>query len=187
MGEGSVNQYLVLRIERDGLHLGYRIDFAETPAATELRALDANGDGTLSDTERQNYLAAHRDEWASRVTLTVNGKERDLKVTDATLKLTDGSDGRKTLLVMLDLTVDKQAWNATANRAEIAIGNYSHIPGWREAAVLAGDGCWVVDGTKRAKAKVLDSRAETGDEAKDWTMAFGFETKGTAATTRANQ
>lgn len=187
LGDGSVNQYLVLRVERDALHVGYRIDFAETPTATELRALDADGDGTISDAERQKYLAGRQDEWASRITVTLNGKECDLKVADATLKLSDGTGGRKTLLVMLDLVADKQAWRDKENRAEVAVGNYSRIAGWREAAVLAGDGCWVVDGGQRRKAEVLDSRAETGEEGKDWVVAFGFEAKGAATTTRVSQ
>lgn len=179
LGETSVNQYLVLRVEGDGLHIGYRIDFAETPAAQELRQLDADGDGTVSEAEQKKYLASRQDEWVSRVTMMVNDKECGLKVTEASLKLSDGAGGRKTLLVMLDVVADKKAWTAGRNRAQVTVGNYSHVAGWREAAVLCGEGFWVVDNEQRGKAKVLDTRAETAEEGRDWMVGFAFEAKGT--------
>src|SRR4051794_28536776 len=103
MGENSVNQYLLLRVQSDGVHVGYRIDFAENATATELRTLDANSDGTVSDEEHAAYLKDRTEEWASRMTTMVDGKEVAPKVSAVELKLTDGGAGRKTMLVMIDM------------------------------------------------------------------------------------
>jgi nickel/cobalt transporter (NicO) family protein len=139
LGDNSINQYLLLRIQPDGVHVSYRLDFAENLTAVELRSLDADHDGTVSDAERQAYLADHADEWASRITVSVNGKEHPAKVTSTDLKLTLTSPGRQTLLVMVDLVATMEKIPAGRTKITVVTGNYAGIPGWRECAALAAD------------------------------------------------
>src|SRR4051812_14143895 len=80
MGENSVNQYMLLRVAGDGVRVGYRIDFAENVTATEMRALDANSDGTVSGEEKAAYLKDRSEEWASRLTVAMDGKGATAKV-----------------------------------------------------------------------------------------------------------
>lgn len=173
MGENSISQYLMIRAGKDGLRIGYRMDFAENPTVIQLRELDADHNGTISETEQKAYLDAHGGEWASRISVKIDGKEIALKPTAADLKVSDGVGGRKTLLVMLDYVAAAPV--AGQNQAKITVGNYSGIAGWREAAVLASDACWIVDGEKRVKAKVLEQRAELAESGKDWSLTFVYD------------
>ncbi|HZZ41450.1 MAG TPA: hypothetical protein VFE58_00805 [Tepidisphaeraceae bacterium] len=172
LGENSINQYLLLRIQPDGLHVSYRLDFAENLTAIEMRTLDADHDGNVSDAEQKAYLADHADEWASRITVRISGKERKIKVVSVDLKLTPTGNGRSTLLILLDVVAATDPLPSGATSISVVTGNYDHIPGWRECAALAADRFWIQDGNKQVKSKLLDQRGETAEKGDDWTVAF---------------
>src|SRR5215211_5984505 len=56
LGNFTVNQYSRIEIGADEAHLVYVLDLAELPTVADRPLLDSDGDGVISDSERESYL-----------------------------------------------------------------------------------------------------------------------------------
>ena len=57
MGNFSVSHNTSFEIERGWFRVALRIDIAEIPTVEEMKSLDANHDGQVSEAEKKAYLA----------------------------------------------------------------------------------------------------------------------------------
>ena len=58
LGNFTVNQYSRVEVTADGPRIVYVLDLAEVPAFQEMRVIDADGDGSVSEAEEAAYLLA---------------------------------------------------------------------------------------------------------------------------------
>src|SRR3954454_19927397 len=56
LGNFTMNRYSRLEFSSDGVNITYVLDFAEIPTLQEMKFLDTDGDGQLSDAEANAYL-----------------------------------------------------------------------------------------------------------------------------------
>lgn len=144
MGNFSISHHASLRAMDDGLHLRYRIDFAEIPAVDELRELNADPSGQISVSDRTAYLAKKIPLLTSRLTVIVSGHPLILSSTSAELLLRPGAGGLPTLLITIDYLVPLVD-NAAQTTIEYSDANYKSRTGWREI-VTSASGPWrIVD------------------------------------------
>ena len=74
MGNFSISHHASLSAMEDGLHLRYRIDFAEIPAVDEMRELNAGPAGELTAADRSAYLAKKVPLLTNGLTVIANGR-----------------------------------------------------------------------------------------------------------------
>src|SRR5262245_59468579 len=79
MGNFSISHYSKLTVGRTALTLLYIIDMAEVPTFQEKSRLDGNGDGTIDEGEKQQYLAKKIAELTQDLRLTLNGSPYPLE------------------------------------------------------------------------------------------------------------
>jgi hypothetical protein len=73
---GDNNRYLKLTPLGDRVRLAYTVFYGEVPGAELRRAIDANHDGAIDDTESQAFGGRIADELAAALELTVDGARR---------------------------------------------------------------------------------------------------------------
>src|SRR4029077_17201489 len=73
LGNFTVNRYAAVHVAADATTIRYVVDMAEIPTFQEMRLVDANGDGTLADEEREAYLGRAARTLAESLVLTVDG------------------------------------------------------------------------------------------------------------------
>jgi ABC-type nickel/cobalt efflux system permease component RcnA len=139
LGNFTVNQYSRLEVGRDTVRVRYIVDMAEIPAFQERQAMDANGDGQISDAESAAYLAQQSPALLGGLRLAVNNAPASLRADDQRLSFPEGQGGLLTLRMEFNLTA------AIAGATEpIAIdyqdSNFAERIGWREIVVQPGDG-----------------------------------------------
>ncbi len=137
MGNFAICHYARLQADPSDVKVRYVIDMAEIPALSEKETLDADHNGSVSPAEKSAYLAARAAQFASGVTLTVNGKPSALTLVDSDLRLSLGAGGLQTLKIMLD-------WTAATLPGSRDIAwedrNYPSRTGWKEIVAADGDG-----------------------------------------------
>jgi hypothetical protein len=74
LGNFTINQYLGLVINTDGIEVDYVVDMAEIPAFQEQLAIDTDGDKAVSGAEEAIYLAAACADRAAGLIITVDGR-----------------------------------------------------------------------------------------------------------------
>src|SRR5262249_38139737 len=90
LGNFTVNQYSRLEIGRDAVRVHYIVDMAEIPAFQERQAIDADGDGQLSDAEQTAYLAKQVPKLIGGLDLSVGGAPLALQLVDQSLDFPPG-------------------------------------------------------------------------------------------------
>jgi ABC-type nickel/cobalt efflux system permease component RcnA len=131
MGNFSVGHYTAILLDRSSLRLRYRLDLAEIPTAEQMRFLDFNGDGRISDSERDAYLKREVPKLTAGQTLKVNGQIIPLLPVSSDLTERPGASDLPTLWI----TIDYQASLPTGTMP-VAIDyrddNFPQRSGWRE-------------------------------------------------------
>ena len=142
MGNFSVNHYASLRVEGGALLLRYRIDIAELPTVEEMRALDANHDGVISEAERESYLQRRSAQLLGGLQLQIDGKAIPLSPAARTLNTRPGAADLPTLLLTIDCRVPLDESNDSRHRwvIEYTDGNYPGRAGWKEVVAAPGVG-----------------------------------------------
>ncbi len=137
MGNFAICHYARIQVDPSDVRVHYVIDMAEIPALSEKETLDSDHNGVVSPAETASYLAARAAQFASEVTLTVNGKPSALSLTGSDLRLSPGAGGLQTLKITLD-------WSAATPAASRDIvwedRNYPSRTGWKEIVAANGDG-----------------------------------------------
>jgi ABC-type nickel/cobalt efflux system permease component RcnA len=110
-------------------------------------ALDADGDGHVSDAERAAYVAKKVPELVGGLELRVDGRAVPLAVVAADLRVRPGAADLPTLLVTVDCRVplsDGPVAAGTRFVLKYRDNNYPERMGWREITARAGPGFRVV-------------------------------------------
>jgi nickel/cobalt transporter (NicO) family protein len=150
LGNFTVNQYSRLEVGRDTVRVRYIVDMAEIPAFQERQAMDADGDGQVSDAESAAYLAQQSPALLGGLRLAVNNAPASLRVDDQRLSFPEGQGGLLTLRMEFDLAT------AIAGATQpIAIdyqdSNFAERIGWREIVIQPGDGVVLSDSSVPAR------------------------------------
>jgi len=144
LGNFTVNRYAAVHVAADAITIRYVVDMAEIPTFQEMRLVDANGDGTLADEEREAYLGRAARTLAESLVLTVDGTRRPLTAGVQTLEMPPGAGGLPTL--RLDITYIA-VLPAARGTVELRDENFADRPGWQEMIADASDGLALGDAT----------------------------------------
>lgn len=143
LGNFTVNQYSRLDVGRDTVRLRYIVDMAEIPAFQERQRIDANGDGQISDGERDAYLAQEVPALLANLQLSVNGSPAALDVVAQELSYPAGQGGLLTQRLQLDLAAPMAGSQPVA--LSYRDSNFPERIGWREIVLRADAGVALKD------------------------------------------
>ncbi len=152
LGNFTINHFSRIEAYSDTVRLHWVLDMAEVPTFQEMAALDPDGDGSVSESERARYLAATVPGLIDDLAVTLGGRPLPLALLASDLALLDAQAGLKSLRITLDLEATTGA-GAGALRFEDA--TYADRLGWREIVVVAGTGV-PVDGVAVPAASVSE-------------------------------
>ena len=144
LGNFTINHFAAIRIAPDKVSLDVVIDRAEIPAFQETQRLDADGDGSLSDTELAGQAAAGCQALLPDLRLAVGGSALSPAVTAAGLTLPHGAGGLSTMRLVCEYEAAIAVPISGATSVAFEDRSFSERIGWREIVVL-GDGV-VVEG-----------------------------------------
>ncbi|RIK45068.1 MAG: high-affinity nickel-transporter [Chloroflexi bacterium] len=140
LGNFTINRYSKLVFSADVVTITYVLDFAEIPTFQEMRLLDQDGDGALSEAEGRAYLDARLPELVENLRLVVAGRVLELRVDQSAASFVPGQGGLPTLRLDLQLSAPlPEGWQ------EKGLGgytdrNYNDRLGWREIVIQGGQG-----------------------------------------------
>jgi hypothetical protein len=132
LGNFTINQYLGLVINTDGIEVDYVVDMAEIPAFQEQLLIDTGGDKAVSEDEKAVYLAKACADRAVGITIAVDRASTALVETGAVLTFPPGQAGLSTLRLECAYRAA-----ATGSVLEVENVNYSERIGWREIVVTS--------------------------------------------------
>ena len=140
LGNFTVNRYVRIVLSESGVSLRYIIDMAEIPAFSEIKAIDANSDGSTDAREQAAYLDRQVPEIVSGLDLSGGGANVPLTVVAREMSLAEGQGGLATLRLVLDLKgVAPDGWQEGIDFV-FKDTNYSDRLGWQEVVVQGGEG-----------------------------------------------
>ena len=106
LGNFSVNQYSRLEIEKSKVKLRAVLDLAEIPTFQASQLIDADKNGSLSETELNGYVEEITPGYIANLLLSVDGKTIELRPFEKNISLPPGSGNLPTLRVEWDLIGD---------------------------------------------------------------------------------
>ncbi|MDP9470344.1 MAG: high-affinity nickel-transporter [Chloroflexota bacterium] len=142
LGNFTVNQYSRIEVTEEDLRLVYVLDMAEIPALQELQErVDADGDGAVSDAERDTYLGSKLGEITSALGFSLGEMSLALRPVERELTFPDGQAGLK-LLRLRAVFVAPLAGLRQDGTGRLSYRNdfASNRLGWREVVVTHGPG-----------------------------------------------
>ncbi|HEY7033911.1 MAG TPA: sulfite exporter TauE/SafE family protein [Thermomicrobiales bacterium] len=141
LGNFTINQYARIEATTDGLRLVYVLDMAEIPAFQEIQTIDTDGDGNISVTENETYLATTLPEITRQLHLAVDGQDLPLTVDQQDLTFPEGQAGLKLLRLR---TVFVAATPALGTISPLNVTYRTDFDadriGWKEIVVTHGAG-----------------------------------------------
>lgn len=160
LGNFTTNRAATIRVRPGTVEIAYAIDFAEIPSYRELRALDADGDGTTSAVERDAYLAATASDVARHLQVMLDGAPVELAPVLTSLEIGRGAGNLPT--VRVDLTM---RGGLGAQRGTLAYDdrNFPDRPGWQEVIATGGEGLTLSTSTVPAADRSQQLRAYPQD------------------------
>jgi nickel/cobalt transporter (NicO) family protein len=138
LGNYTVNLYSGLSVASGSIRVTYVLDMAEIPTFQERAAVDANGDGRLSPSERDAYAARKAASLLRGVTLSVDGRPVALRVASRSLVFLPGQAGMSTPVLYLRATFEAPA--PRSGTVAYRDDNYPGRKGWREVTAGAEPG-----------------------------------------------
>ncbi len=183
LGNFTINHYAGIRVSADRVDLDVVIDQAEIPAFQERLRLDVDDDGDVSDSEADQQRGPECLALAGMLSLTIDGRPVDLRLSAAGLSFPGGAGGLPTLRLVCGFSADLPGGVEPAAVARFVDASYPERIGWREI-VIAGDGVIVTapDGSvlpgasrsERLTAYPADLLTQPLDVRElSWTMAAG--------------
>ncbi len=135
MGSSSINRYVSLQPDSQGVAITYIVEFAESPAFDLLREWKLDPDSPrLQDRAAEQALS-----WTRAWTLTAAGSAVQPSIQDVSATTTPGSGGLPTLRVTLKARVPSQS-----RSLEFEDHNFQTNPGWREIVIRSAPGVSIV-------------------------------------------
>jgi len=139
LGNFTINHFAALRVATDHVGLDVVIDRAEIPAFQERQRLDANGDGTLQESELAGKGQAACQALATDLHLAVGDAPVPLALGAAGLSFPPGAGGLTTMRLVCEFTGALGAAVGTDTSVTFEDTSFAERIGWREI-VVAGDG-----------------------------------------------
>ena len=144
LGNFTISHYSRIELTPERLRVRYAVDMAEIPTFQAMPTLDANGNGTVSTSEKQAYLERQLAEITRSLLLTLNDVRVPLTPGDAELELLPGQGGLQTLRLtawldapaaapILAQTIQREG----SIRLDYRDANAPERIGWREMLVKA--------------------------------------------------
>lgn len=139
LGNFTINRYSRLEVTSDSIQILYIVDMAEIPTFQEHDLIDTDGDGTLSPTEQQSYLAHQVALIRQNLHLQTGDTALRLEPHEPRLDLLPGQGGLPTMRI-------QTVFSAALAPQRAAIGatyrddNFAGRIGWQEVIVRAGSG-----------------------------------------------
>ena len=144
MGNFSVSHNTSFEIERNWFRIALRIDIAEIPSVEEMKLLDANHDGQISESEKAAYLKDRVLGLTRMQTLRLNGKSVEPLVLRTDVITSEGAGGLPCIFLVVDYRVDFPAANQPAT-IEYEDHSFEGRTGWREITARAGAGMKIIE------------------------------------------
>ncbi|HYC22049.1 MAG TPA: hypothetical protein VEI94_05070 [Candidatus Bathyarchaeia archaeon] len=145
LGNFTVNHYSRIEVGVDRVHVRQVVDLAEIPTLQEMRTLDADGDGTVSDTERGAYRDRVAPAVLRAVVLTIDGQSVPLDLLASDVRLLPGAGNLPTLRLEIDAAGVVAPGASAVRRVRFADSGDPERLGWREIVVVPGPGIAVFD------------------------------------------
>jgi ABC-type nickel/cobalt efflux system permease component RcnA len=144
LGNFTINHYSRLELARDSLRVRYVVDMAEIPTFQAMATLDANGDGQVSDSERDAYATKALAQMTRNLHVALGGAEQPLRVAAQQVELLPGQAGLQTLRLSawLEAPAAAQALERAGAQPlslDYRDDNDAERIGWREIVVHAED------------------------------------------------
>jgi len=151
LDEFTVNHYATIHITPTHVDLRFRLDIAEIAAFQELKLMDKDGDGVVSDAEREAYLSDRVKMLSDGQTLTLNGQPIALIVQHADVERRPGNRGIPTFLITIDYQMPLTNLGAGTNTLNYFDDSYPWQNGWKEIIATAGNGARIVQSSVPAE------------------------------------
>ncbi len=142
LGNFSVNQYLGLALYPDRADARVAVDYAEIPTLQDRPAVDADGNGTVSDGESAAYAASTCTQFAAAIDARTGSYSLTWTVAQSDFGYTSGTGGLDVSRLTCALTAPAELAGETS--LSITNGYLADRVGWREMTA-AGDGVGLVD------------------------------------------
>jgi nickel/cobalt exporter len=97
LGNFTVNRYARLEPRPGGLDIFYVLDLAEIPAFQDMRLLDANGDGAVSEAEAARYAETKAEAVRAGLSLAIDGRPVALQTLAREVSVQPGQAGLSTI------------------------------------------------------------------------------------------
>jgi len=140
LGNFTINRYSRLVFSEDAVNITYVLDFAEIPTFQEMKFLDTDGDGSLSDAEARSYLDFRMPELVSNLRLVVADQVLTLAVVDSAASFVPGQGGLPTLRIESHLSSALPEGWQHKGVGGYTDRNYNDRLGWREIVIQGGQG-----------------------------------------------
>jgi ABC-type nickel/cobalt efflux system permease component RcnA len=144
MGNFSVGHYTRIRVDGPWLSIRYRIDLAEIPTVEEMRRIDTDADGHITDSARRAYLDQQTATLTAAQHWNLNGNTVVPSVVGSDLQERAGAGNLPTLLVTIDYRIP-----INSNQKQITFDylddNYPKRRGWREIVAQPATGASIID------------------------------------------
>jgi ABC-type nickel/cobalt efflux system permease component RcnA len=141
LGNFSVSRYARIELGSEAVKLRYVIDMAEIPAFTEIKAVDTNGDGLVSESESLAYRLKKVPELLDHLRLAVGGEKVELTAGSTSLTFPEGQGGLDTLRLVIDASAPTDSGWLKGVSATFKDDNYAdRVVGWKEIVIMPGEG-----------------------------------------------
>jgi len=137
LGNFTINHFAEITVSPDKVHLDIVIDMAEIPAFQERQTMDADGDGTVDDTEAADGATTECRQLVDTLRLTRDGGALPLAPAIELVSFPPGAGGLSTL--RLECGFDAALQPAVAGPTMIGFTDRSYTEriGWREIVAVA--------------------------------------------------
>ncbi len=147
LGNFSVNHYSRIEVEKNQIKLRAVLDIAEIPTFQESQQIDANKDGTLSESELSVYAEKITPNYISNLVLSVDAQAIELRPLEKKISLPPGAGNLPTLRIEWDLIGDLPDSENAAGRLRFENKNGAERIGWNEIVVGRVAGVNIFDST----------------------------------------
>jgi ABC-type nickel/cobalt efflux system permease component RcnA len=145
LGNFTINQFCGVNLTDDSVKVHYAVVFGQLPALRELHLADANGDGVTSQAERDAYAQRLAPEFASKLTLLIDGLAVPLRLTHWRSSL-PAEQGGFSLRLDADFTGSLPSAATTGtHHFNFSNQNFDGRFGWHEIVVQAVPSIQVFD------------------------------------------
>lgn len=147
LGNFSVNHYSRIEVEKSQVKIRAVLDLAEIPTFQATKEIDADKDGSISQSELDAYAEKITPEYLSNLSLSVDGQIIALRSTEKNISQPAGAGNLPTLRVEWNFTGDLPAADAAIRRIKFENRNNVERIGWNEIVVGRASGINIFDST----------------------------------------